>query len=225
MKYDLSQSGFSPSGWSYSLTDSCVGYNFLGGFGKFGQNSVATKTFTGLMTHTSVTIKFTAYYIRTWDGYVEGINPYYDSAMLYINNELAFHRVYGAGSSVHCYYHSEYDPYWDYLIDYYSVYAYIRDETIYNFPHNSSSLILKFTTSLNSGVYDEAFGFSDIVITVNITCDSTCYTCDGTTANDCTKCIGNRYLSGKKCVTECPSDQYGDSATNTCKSNQILLYL
>ena len=46
-------------------------------------------------------------------------------------------------------------------------------------------------------------------------CDSTCTLCVGA-ALTCTKCSGDRYLSGNSCVLTCPDGQFGDAATNTC---------
>ena len=47
-------------------------------------------------------------------------------------------------------------------------------------------------------------------------CDTTCTLCTGS-ALTCTKCSGDRYLSGSSCVLTCPDGQFGEAATNTCQ--------
>jgi peptidoglycan/xylan/chitin deacetylase (PgdA/CDA1 family) len=56
-------------------------------------------------------------------------------------------------------------------------------------------------------------------------CDATCATCTGPAANQCTSCVGGRYLSGGTCLTcaTCASNQYVQTAcsgaTNTVCAN------
>ena len=214
--YDLTQGSVSANSaqWTCSTggfpTTSCFGYTLLGGYGNFGTGSYAYRTFTGLSTHSSLTISFWAFYIDSWDGTSPccSVGPLYDSYLLYVDGTLVFDNIYlqttlGGTSNVCGWYPTDYHAY----------------TTVYNIAHSSSSVVLKFATGLDTPATDESFGVSDITITV---CDPTCNTCN-TVDTQCTSCTGTRYLYGTTCVTTCPTGYYPDSSTHTCDSNYFVL--
>ncbi len=57
------------TGWAYnscsttSYTSYCYGQTIIGGYGAFGVNSYAYKTYYGLPGHNSLTIQWDAYYV------------------------------------------------------------------------------------------------------------------------------------------------------------------
>lgn len=160
----------------------------MGGYSKFGKNSVAAKTWTGLSTHNTITLSFKAYYIDTWDNetyvaYADGTRVYYDVFK-------------PESSSYFC-----------------GRVATIKDVTLTDIVHSSSSLTLEFTTGLDSDAYDESFGVSNLVITV---CDSACQGCTSGSPSVCVSCPSSKYLSRGSCVSTCPDDQYPSSNTNVC---------
>ena len=52
---------------------------------------------------------------------------------------------------------------------------------------------------------------------LELACNSTCLTCNGTTATTCLSCATGRFLYQTTCVTECPDGTYPDTSDNTCK--------
>ena len=184
-------------------TTTCFGDTLLGGYAYFGSGSYAYRTFTGLTTHSSLTIQFLAFYIDNWEGNITGSStgPLYDSYLLYVDGTLVFDNIYQqVGPSNSCGANS-------------NDYAILR--IVYNITHASSSVTLKFATGLDQGPTFKSFGVSDIQITV---CDPTCNTCFSGGPTACSSCVGSRYLSGRSCVTFCPDGLYPDSATNTCRN-------
>lgn len=84
------------------------------------------------------------------------------------------------------------------------------------FPHGYSFLILTFQQYdiLDTG-YIAYWGISRLQI-IAFGCHSTCLTCTGLAANECTSCSSGFFLSSSTCVAECDSSQYGDPTTNKC---------
>ena len=64
-----------------------------------------------------------------------------------------------------------------------------------------------------------------LIFSEKLACHSTCYTCNGTTENDCVSCSGDRFLYQTTCVTECPNGTWADTSDNTCRRiNEELIY-
>ena len=87
------------------------------------------------------------------------------------------------------------------------------------------------TLCVNSCNSDE---YEDITTNSCKKCDSSCLTCEGTSASDCKTCLSSSFLYQKTCITSCPIplwrasssllcetscqiNQYGDPNDRTCK--------
>lgn len=49
-----------------------------------------------------------------------------------------------------------------------------------------------------------------------LACDTTCYTCNGTSSSDCSSCPDSTYLSGGYCRYVCPAATYPNDTLLTC---------
>lgn len=181
------------SGWSspYSLPRTYCGAYIYGGYGYFGYNSYARKTFSGLPTHSSVSISFTAYFLQYWSG-----NAYYvnlDGSPIWI-----------------------YTYYIDYTNQSCGYYKYSVSVSLTAIAHSLSSLQLEFTSTLGYTADYQAWGVSDITLHI---CGPGCSSCSSGTTTGCTACVSGRFLSlppTGSCEFTCPSGYYGDSSSRKC---------
>lgn len=87
----------STSGWSTSVgasyTTICNGQTIIGGYNKFGVGSWATKAYSGLLNHNTVSVQWDAYFLDSWGG-VSGN----DSIALDVDGITRYFYVYPPGS-------------------------------------------------------------------------------------------------------------------------------
>ena len=209
---------YSPTttGWSTSLGYVCTSYCYynyiVGGYGCFGKNAWAKKTYTGLPGHNKVEIKWTAYFVDSWDGSTGDGGGNYDSYILKVDETQRYQKFYEKGS-IYVYNYcgaSSYADYW-------------TSATTGNFTHNSTNITLYFTSTLNQDSYDESFGFRDIVIRVDVICTPACATCYGNSISECYSCKNGWYLNGTTCVTDCGNYYWNNPSGNVCTGNLFLL--
>jgi len=84
--------------------------------------------------------------------------------------------------------------------------------------HNTSSLILNFT-SLTS-VTDPSiqwWGIKELIISAKL-CHSYCSTCYGPNNSNCLSCASSYYLQGNVCLQTCDNSLYTLPAKNLCVS-------
>ena len=162
---------------------------------KFGKNAWAKKTYSGLPAHYTISLKFDAYFIDSWD---DGSNVFIvdvDGSNVYTEP----HHHHNSPSNV-CG-RTEKD---------------FNKTVIKEFLHNSTSITLHFHSGLNQPADDESFGFKNIQITVHL-CAPACATCFGNSSSECYSCANGWYLSGTECLNPCPSGYWGNNATRTCQ--------
>ena len=191
------------TGWETSLgvseyTSTCGGETIIGGYEKFGANDWAKKTYSDLPAHTNVSLQFDIYFIDSWDGAA-------DIYLVYVDNDNEYsqsHHTAGNSSGNVCG----------------SIWADNKTTvTIGPIPHNSTSITLKFSSTLNSGPEDESFGFKNIKITVDVICTPACLTCFGDSESECYTCADGWYLNGTTCLNPCPWGYWGDDTVNVCR--------
>lgn len=190
---DVSGEPPSTSGWSDLCTTTCDGQTIIGGYGCYDPGLWTQKTYDIPIAHSAVSIQFDAYWIDAWDG--ESLRLYVDGALRYSQSKSG---LTGPLCGVAGYY--------DYKTTVY----------ISPVPHNSSSLTLKFTSTLDEASTNESWGFKNIKITVWPVCDPACATCFGNLISECYSCNNGWYLSGSTCVTDCGANYWNDPSINNC---------
>lgn len=168
------------AGWSTSATStSPSGQNFLGNFA----NNTVTLSLDGLPAHSTVTVAFDLYIIRSWDGNAD-VNPTFgpdiwgiqhsgDSTLLRTTfsngtaagdptrNTQAYPDFYPGGAHAYQTGASAVNTLGYSVPDY--------GDSIYRleftFPHTASTLQLDFYAEGLTGVWDESWGIDNIVVT------------------------------------------------------------
>ena len=185
-----------------NLLPMCSLFRILGGYLKFSDGAYVERTFTGLSDHFQARLKVLFFRIDAWENELFHINI--DDEDL---NCDSFQSFTASASHPNICGTEEND---DSLTTYTLV-----------FPHSSSSLKVKFYTSLPSNSCDKYWGISNFELVV-YSCHSTCLTCSGVTQNDCLTCnpavTPNRkyYVAQKTCIASCPSSTYDDN--NICRN-------
>lgn len=211
---DLWGNNFTATDWSTSVgghispLTTCNGSQILGGYGLIGKKGFLSKTFTGLKNHSSVSISFDAYYIDSWDGLTKPDGIYLD-----VDGKNIFYRKYSMGTLSNIKICGA--PNWP---------DHIQTESVGPFPHNSSSITLKFRSTLDQVATDESFGLKNLKIIVHLFCAQGCATCFGEEINECASCNKGWFLSETTCVQECPNSTFGNNQTLKCESILICFY-
>ena len=188
------------TGWTSSIgssnLDSTCGEVMLGGLGKFGSGDWAEKTYSSLYPHYAARITFRLYFVESWDS--EWYYLSVDGTQIYSERwNLDNSPQNMCGSSTH------------------REAVFFRTTTL--FPHFSTTMTIYQTSTLNEGPSNEAFGFKSIQIFL-LYCHSSCNTCVGPNADQCTSCAGTTYLNplSNTCGSTCPDTYYADSTTHKC---------
>lgn len=191
----------STSGWTTSVgssyTSTCNGQTIIGGHLVFGKNDYATKTFSGLPGHNTVTIQWDAYLIDSWDAG--------DGYIVKVDETGIYSRIYLMGSNSSTNYCG---------VSGWSDYIYTQSKTI---SHNSTTLKLDFIVEVDELADNEAFGFKNVKITVDVICTPACATCFGNDITECYSCNSGWFLNGNTCMNPCPASMWGDSVSRLCK--------
>ena len=189
------------TGWSNSCTYYCNGYYIIGGYECFGAGASTQKTYAITQAHYQVSVWFVAYWIDSWDSE--------ELLQLYVDGTQRFSQAKPGSMGYLCGIHASY--YEDY-------YAGVSTSA---FSHTSSSITLRFTSTLDQGSTDESFGFRDILITI-WPCDTACSACYGNLISQCTSCNSGYYLSGNTCVTDCGAYYWNNPTGRVCSRNFYL---
>ena len=192
----------STSGWSNLCTSSCDGNDIIGGYGCYGSGASTSKTFTITKTHYQVSVSFEAYWIDSWDS---------ENLLLWVDGTLRFAESKPGTMGQLC----GVNVNW---LDYYAT------RSTGAFSHTSSSITLKFNSTLDQGSTDESWGFRNIKITVWPVCYTGCSACTGNSATECTACSNGYYLKGTTCVTECGAYLWENSTGNVCSRNFFSIF-
>ena len=179
-------------------TSICGGQTIIGGYNNFGGGASAKKTYTGLPGHYSVNIQFDAYFLDTWDP-----GEYYRLMVDGVNRYEKEHKFGEDGGTTN-------------ICGWYPA-DWVTTVNTGTFLHNSTTIELRFTATINDLATNEAFGFKNIQITVDGPCTAACAACFGDDISECYSCNDGWYLSGTTCVTTCPGGYWRDTSTNTCQ--------
>lgn len=175
-------------------TTTCGGQAIIGGYKCYGAGSETQKQYTINVGHNAVSIEFEGYWIDSWDG---------ERLILEVNGITRYDEPKAGSSGQVC----GDEPSW---------HDYVAAVSTGKFSHTSSTLILRFTSTLDQGASDESWGFRNIKITVWPNCVSACATCFGTTINECYTCNNGWYLSGSTCVTDCGAGYWNNPSGRVC---------
>ena len=170
--------------------------NIIGGYNFFAKFSWVQNSYSSLPAHYAAIVTWRAYFIDSWDN--EDLYLDVDGVRVYTEK-----WYYSKGAALICGISGTKDV--------------VFDRASHIFPHISSTMTIKFSSSLDEDPENESYGIKSIQI-ILFPCDSTCNTCTGPSANDCTSCSGTRFLNPllNSCLTSCPANYYKDSATNKC---------
>ena len=151
----------------------------LGGWNLFGLSyKKVNKTFVNVLSHYQVEVDVNLYFIDSWD-----------TEWLYVNvdSTLVIQEI---------------NVFKNYTIDYCG-FGWADHIDAYNngtATHSASSLTISFYDNLDQPRTDESYGFKDFYVFLITTCDGSCLTCSGTTANSCTSCPALAKLISGQCI-------------------------
>ena len=191
------------SGWTYGGSapvpskQTCSPYYLIGGYNVFSQNTWFTKTVSSLINHDMLKIRVKFYFVGTtsWD---------IACGFIYVDNvlQLTMNMTYTATRMFFA------------TTDCGGRLLYIQQVDI-NVSHTASTASINFTTNLT--ISTGYWGVSHFMLQTNILCDSSCLSCTGTAANQCSSCSSVNFLTSSYiCASSCSSPYYADSTTNTC---------
>ncbi|EGR30342.1 hypothetical protein IMG5_134320, partial [Ichthyophthirius multifiliis] len=144
-------SNFLVQGWNVTpalstVTSKCGPYALLGGYNVFGQNTVASKTYSVLTKHNTIKISFKLFFIDTWDK--EDFIVWVDDQVV---GKVTKSETWGGQQNI-CGWDASKEEIYDLQF------------TVY---HTGNSVKVSFGDKLDQGKTDESWGIRDLVITTS----------------------------------------------------------
>ncbi|CAK61100.1 unnamed protein product (macronuclear) [Paramecium tetraurelia] len=160
----------------------CSGIVVFGGYENIGAKALLSNTFTNMVPHSKVMVKFTFWKIDLWDN--EQFYVKIDDKQV---QKLAFQKTDGIDL---CGAQQTNPGYGEKIVSI---------EIIQK--HSSPSLTIQFTTSLKNDPDEQSWGVRDFFLFA-AQCTKFCDECIGTAENECTKCQPTHTLLDGKCVNK-----------------------
>ena len=154
-----------------------------------GTECEISKTFSGLDAHQILQIEFDFYAGASWDGG--------ETCFLHSDTQLLWSKV-GTHSTadLECGVLGK-SPGWGVKIFKISIFI----------VHSSTSIDLKWSTSLNESASNEWLGLYNVTLTTH-SCSTGCSSCTGINSDQCTACDGSHYFLDNSCYASCPIGYY-----------------
>lgn len=172
-----------------------------------GTECEISKTFSGLDAHQILQIEFDFYAGASWDAS--------DICRLHSGTELLWSQ---AGR------HTVADLWCGILTASSAVYGVKIFKVSIFIVHSSTSIDLKWSTTLNELPDNEWLGLHNVTLTTH-NCSTGCSSCTGINSNQCTVCDGSHYFLDNSCYASCPIGYYPDSSSHCQGMNHLKIKL